>query len=217
MLKGLVAIPVLFFAVTGCQRATSKAPNANELYQQQRLQHYRLFVYPKMKQRVHSGDLVLRLGTDITSEMLRQMNQTDPSFSHCGIASIENDTVFVYHAIGGEFNPDQKLKRETLYRFGLPAENKTLGVVALSETKSQKSKLILLAQQCFAKQIPFDMQFDYSSDDRMYCAEFVSKCISRSLSDSSWLHFSQAGNFKYVAVDNLYHNSLAKEIERLSY
>src|SRR4051812_41975620 len=94
----------------GIPNEKANQPSTN--YEAQRLSTYNNEVYPKAVSVIKSGDIITRLGSDITSEMIRQFNQKDKSFSHCGIASIEHDTVFIYHAIGGEFNPDQKLKRE---------------------------------------------------------------------------------------------------------
>jgi hypothetical protein len=149
--------------------------------------------------------------------MIRQLNDSDKSFSHCGIASIENDTVFIYHAIGGEFNPDQKLKRETLYSFAHPSENKALGVFSMELTNNQAIKLKHLVSKYYASGIPFDMAFNYQSEDRFYCAEFVAKTFSRSLGDSSWFHFTNRKNFSYLTVENLCRNSRSVEISRWSY
>src|SRR5436189_2330486 len=62
-----------------------------------------------IKTSIQNGDLVTRTGNDFTSQSLRSLNQRDKTYSHCGIASIEHDSVFVYHALGGDFNPDQKI------------------------------------------------------------------------------------------------------------
>ncbi len=186
-------------------------------WQQHRLQLYNDTIFPKAIAVVHSGDMVTRLGTDITSEMLRQMNQADQSFSHCGIASIENDTVFIYHAIGGEFNPDQKIKRETLYSFGHPHDNKSIGIFRPATDSSKIKTLLSIAQGAFQNGMPFDMDFDYATDDRQYCAEFVAKSYSRAIADSSWFSFSTKGKFQYLAVDNLFQTTLMKEVLRFSY
>jgi hypothetical protein len=202
----------------GCQQSkTAPAFSASEKWQQLRLRTYQDSVYPAINKLVQNGDMVTRLGSDITSEMLRTLNLTDQSFSHCGIASVENDTVFVYHAIGGEFNPDQKVKREPLYSFGHSVDNKAIGIFRPGANSSQKEQVVQLARHAWLHEVKFDMKFDYLEDERQYCAEFVAKSFVRGLSDSSWLGFSSKGNFSYVAVDNLFRNSLMKEIVRYSY
>jgi hypothetical protein len=129
-------------------------------WQEQRLSNYLTTVMPQAHAMVKSGDLITRLGSDITSEMLRQLNQTDKSYSHCGIASIENDSVFVYHAIGGEFNPSQKIKREPLASFGHPTENKALGLFRPKITSGEKTLLLKMVKGLYHAGVPFDMDFD---------------------------------------------------------
>jgi len=189
----------------------------NEAFQQKRLVHYEQFIYPSANKQIESGDLILRLGSDITSEMFRQMNTHDQSFSHCGIASIEHDSVFVYHAIGGEFNPDQIIKRESIFSFGHPAENKSLAIYRPIKTTVERQGIAVAARALYLRAVPFDMQFDYQTEDRLYCAEFVSKCMARSLHDSSWLQFSTVGKLTYVAVDNLFLAPIMQEQKRWVY
>ena len=186
-------------------------------WQLKRLTLYESSVYPKAVAAIKTGDMITRLGIDITSEMIRQLNQHDQSFSHCGIASIEQDTVFIYHAIGGEFNPNQKLKREPLYSFCHPSENKAIGLFEIAMAPETSKKLITIVQETYKKGTPFDMNFDYSTDDKLYCAEFVSKSFSRAMKDSSWFSFSRKDNFQYVAIDNLFSNKRMHEKMRIAY
>ena len=206
--KGWACWPSLFLCIiAGCSnpdiRPKPSGVDTSNIHQQKRLDTYQAVVYPQAKQLVETGDLVFRLGSDITSEMFRLMNKRSKQFSHCGIASIENDTVFVYHAIGGEFNPDQIVKRETLFSFGHATENKALAVYQISNDPLQQKKNADMAVQFYALQTPFDMQFDYSNDNRVYCTEMVAKCMSRSLLNTSWLSFDSIGVKAYVPVDAL--------------
>ena len=185
----------------GMPQPSPEARNAALL--EQRLTTYNDSAYPQLAAKVQSGDLVVRLGADMTSEMLRQMNLSDKSFSHCGIASIEHDTIFVYHAIGGEFNPDQKVKRETLWSFGHPAENKALGAYRPQSDSLQKLAVCRQAVAGWQRGIMFDMQFDYTTNDRQYCAEYTAKCFEKGMPGVKFRH-SKAGNIEYVAVDNLF-------------
>lgn len=212
---------VIAAAVCFALRKPGKTATATTLtaaqWQQARLKLYNDSIYPAMLLLVKPGYLVTRLGSDITSEMIRQMNQTDQSFSHCGIAAIEKDTVFVYHAIGGEFNPDQKLKRETLYSFGYPSDNKATGLFTAGISNGQLKKLQGIVSGFYLKGTRFDMDFNYESEDRLYCAEFVAKSYSRAIGDSSWFKFSHAEKFRYVSVDNLVLSDRVTEIKRWHY
>jgi hypothetical protein len=200
----------------GCGSGEHQTNNA-EVFQAKRLQQFNHIIYPQLAKLVQSGDIVTRLGSDITSDMLRQMNRSDQSFSHIGIASIEHDTIFVYHSIGGEFNPDQKIKREPLYSFLHAADNKGSGLYRINTSAAKTLGVAIKAREYFNAAIPFDMAFDYQTEDRLYCAELVAKCVGRTLKDSSWLEFSTAGKFTYVAVDNITKSKIMLPVFRKFY
>ncbi len=214
----VIAAAVCFVACRQQTKDKTRDSKTNSaLWEQKRLQLYKDSIYPNAVHHIQTGDMVTRLGSDITSEMLRQLNQKDQSFSHCGIASIENDTVFVYHAIGGEFNPDEKVRRETLYSFGHPLENKSIGIFKAATNKVQDQKLLGIIQKAYKNEMKFDMQFDYRTDERQYCAEFVAKAYTRACGDSSWLVFSHRGGYSYVSVDNIFLSRFMVEKTRFTY
>lgn len=166
---------------------------------------------------IQQGDMILRTGNDFTSESLRQLSFTDKTYSHCGIASIENDSIFVYHALGGEWNPDEKLRRDPLELFCNPEENRGFGVYRFKFEATQINKLDSIVRAWYSKGVTFDMKFDLSTNDKLYCAEFVSKAIS--LGSGRHVNFSTSriNNFEFVAVDNLFLNSNCVEKKRVRY
>ena len=164
---------------------------------------------------VESGDLILRTGKDYTSELMKNISQKDKTFSHCGIASWENDTLFVYHALGGEFNPDQKLRRDPFMLFCNPYENRGFGIYRYKINKNQEKSMIAIARKFYQEGVKFDMQFDLATDDRMYCSEFVYKTIKKATHDSVTLGTTTLNHIQFVAVDNLFVNPFCREIKRV--
>ena len=169
-----------------------------------------------LKKWVQSGDLILRTGRDFTSDIMRRVSKTDTTYSHCAIASWENDTLFVYHALGGEWNPDEKIRRDPFEFFCNPYENRGIGIYRYTINDLAKINLIKVAQK-FSAGVLFDNKFDLSSDDRMYCSEYVYKCIKIATRDSLKIPTSTFNQINYVAIDNLFINSYAKEITRVNY
>src|ERR1700722_15133814 len=78
---------------------------------------------------LRSGYIVLRTGLGADSYLLSQMNRKDKTYSHCGIVMIENGYPFVYHSIGGEDNPDERLRRDSASFFFSPLHNSGLAIV----------------------------------------------------------------------------------------
>ena len=164
---------------------------------------------------IKHGDMILRTGNDFTSESLRQLSFTDKTYSHCGIASIENDSIFVYHCLGGEWNPDEKMRRDPLILFCNPYENRGFGIFTFNLSNGEKIKLDSLVRDWYNKEIRFDMKFDLTTSDRLYCAEFVANAYALATQNQIKFDTSNINTFKYLAIDNLIMNKKCIEIKRV--
>lgn len=169
------------------------------------------------KKLVSTGDLVLRTGNDFTSESLRSLNQRDQTYSHCGIASWENDSLFVYHSLGGDWNPDQKIRRDPLEVFAEPYSNRGIGVYRFNLSPDEVSTLMETVIKLYHMGIMFDMKFDLESNDHMYCAEFVYKSYVMGTNGKLRFNISHIGHFAFIGVDDLFLAPLCKEQFRLIY
>lgn len=165
-----------------------------------------------------SGDLITRTGNDFTSESLRKFNDSDKRYSHIGIVSIENDSILVYHALGGEFNPDQRIMRDPLSHFAEPYGNRGIGLFRLIHPTPQLTQKILQeARRCYHQKIPFDLDFDLKTDNKLYCAEMVSKCIERASNHQIHFKTNHIGSYEYIAVDQIFLHPAFHEILSLRY
>jgi hypothetical protein len=142
--------------------------------------------------------------------MLRQMNLTNKTYSHCGIVMIENGYPFVYHSIGGEDNPDSHLRRDSAAVFFSPVDNERLGIARLDLSPTQVNTLRTITSRYYASGVPFDMDFDLSTDDKLYCAEFVYKAVREATADTAYFGITRLLKRTYVGVDNLYDARHAK-------
>ncbi len=167
------------------------------------------------EKKVAQGDLIMRTGRDFTSETMRQLSITDKTYSHCGIASIEHDSIFVYHSIGGEWNPDQKLRRDAFKIFCNPFENRGFGIYRYRMSSEENENLINIVKKFYKQEIMFDMQFDLASDERMYCSEFVYKAVIKAFGNKISLPTTTLNKIKFIAPDNLYLNPNCTEIKRV--
>jgi Permuted papain-like amidase enzyme, YaeF/YiiX, C92 family len=147
-----------------------------------------------VKSLIQNGDVIFRNGNDEVSRAARSMNRKDTSFSHCGLLFIENDSVFVYHALGGAYNPGQRLRRDPIDSFCTPYENNAFGIYRYNLKKEQNEILRSVVQDHFLAGLKFDLFFNYQSDDVMYCSEFVFKSLDKSV---NWAYS------KYVRMDTI--------------
>jgi uncharacterized protein YnzC (UPF0291/DUF896 family) len=150
---------------------------------------------------VKHADIITRTGNDFTSRTLRKMQQYDQTYSHCGIVAIEKDTVFVYHALGGEFNPKQTILKQPIAQFCNWQENFGIGLFRFNVSDANRGKIVNEAVAFFDKEIPFDLNFSLQSTDSLYCAEYVQKAVNQATSlnfDTSYIK-----RFAFFGVDNI--------------
>jgi Permuted papain-like amidase enzyme, YaeF/YiiX, C92 family len=161
---------------------------------------------------LRSGYLVLRMGKGADSYLLSRFNQKDASYSHCGIVMIENGYPFVYHAIGGEDNPDERLRRDSADFFFSPEHNFAIALATFSFDSTQTARLGQVVRAYYAARPLFDLKFDLKSDDKLYCAEFVYKSLNKATENPEFIKTSDHMGLRYVAVDDLFLNPACKII-----
>ena len=203
---------LLFFPVACTRPAASTLPVYNDPAHELEDLTVQFSAIQQAKKQVKNGDLVLRTGRDFTSDIMRRMSELDKRYSHAGIASWENDSLFVYHALGGEWNPDQTIRRDTFGFFCNPYENSGFAVYRYAVPERTKETFVRIARCYFEQKVKFDMQFDLATDDRMYCSEFVYKTITQADDSSLQLNTTTKGKWKYITIENLVCKDKAEEV-----
>jgi hypothetical protein len=155
------------------------------------------------KKIISNADLIVRTGNDYTSKNLKAFQKRDQTFSHIGIASIENDTLFVYHIVGGEFNPNQKLLRDVFENFVNPNENNEFGIFRSNISVEQKENTLAIAKKLYAAELIFDLKFDLKTTNKMYCSEFISYCFENGTKEEIKFNHSFIHTFEFIGVDDI--------------
>jgi hypothetical protein len=155
---------------------------------------------------LRNGDIVLRTGNDVISNLFAQLNKTDKTFSHCGVAFQRDQQWWVYHSIGGEDNPDEKLRCDPFEKFVSQRHNTGYGVCRYPLSNSEQDKLGAIVLDYYQREIPFDMKFDLATDDRLYCAEMIYKAFNNALDTTHFFETTMHQGFEYVSTDNLFTN-----------
>ena len=171
---------------------------------------------PEISQ-LKSGDLIFRHGRGFISNTLMNLGQREKKYSHAGIVSVENGNIFVYHAIGGEQNVSNKLRKDKLDDFCSPQNVHAFGIYR-SDFSQEQVKLVLEKVSDFYKsELEFDTKFDLLSNDRMYCTEMIYKIFNAVAGDWNYISLSAVGSKKYVACDDLYLNPHFRYIYSYTY
>jgi hypothetical protein len=166
---------------------------------------------------LQNGDLIVRQGRGFISQAFLLFSKTDPRFSHAGFVSMENGKAYVYHAIGGEENKSNKLKKEALSSFCNPENSTEYGIFRYAFPVKTTSKIIPAAMQYYAAGLEFDTHMDLASDDKMYCSEFIYKILKDILPQKNIIPLSSISGKEYIAIDNLYLNKYCQAVFQYRY
>ena len=132
-----------------------------------------------MADSIHEGDLVLRCGSDFISESLSDFSQKEKLYSHSGVAMMDNGTMYIYSNMAGDINPDEIIRRDIVDSFITPFHNVAVGVYRYDITNTELEKLKTIVHTHYMNKLQFDMNFDLTTDDKMYCAEMIAKSVEQ--------------------------------------
>ena len=193
-------------------------------------------VIKQVKDSIRDDDLVLRCGNDQMSESLSDFSQQEKLFSHSGVAMMDEGEMYIYSNMAGDINPDEIMRRDKVDSFVTPANNVAVGVYRFDLSPQELERLTSIVHTYYKEKLQFDMNFDLSSDDKMYCAEMIAKAIENATSGRIVFSKSLINNAlkekylkkllqrkiipsakaadqrEYLALDNLYINPHCKEV-----
>ena len=184
------------------------------------------------KRKIKDGDLVERSDDDLVSESLRAMSQTDKTFSHSGIAFVEDSNVYVYNNMAGAENKSEQMMREPFDSFVSPSRKDGFGIFRYQLTDAERVKLHDIIKDLYIKKLLFDKSFDLKTDDKQYCSEMIFKALKKATDGRVVIPTSKVQNFKlrdpkykgmilkefeYVALDNLFINPFTSQVVKISY
>lgn len=127
------------------------------------------------KTMLKEGDLILRTGTDFSSGHIKELSKQDKTYSHGGIVVVENGEPYVCHVIPDFNHVRDKVRKDKLDSFCNPVENMGFAVARYNIDPAETKKFLAYLDRQYEKQVPFDMRFDLTTDDSMYCSEMIKK------------------------------------------
>jgi Permuted papain-like amidase enzyme, YaeF/YiiX, C92 family len=152
------------------------------------------------------GDLVLRHSKGFVADAILTFQTQDPQYSHSGIVKKIDGKTFIYHATGGEENVSQKMKCEPIEIYCHPAATYKFGVYRWDLTPAQRESFVGILDGYYKAGLEFDLDFDMTTNDKMYCSEMIYKALIKATDDKDYIALSNVLDKPYVAIDNLYLN-----------
>jgi hypothetical protein len=149
---------------------------------------------------IQDGDIVLRDSKSLIGSQFKKMSQHDKKFSHAGIIRKENGTAFVYHMANE--NGQSGLLKTKLNDFVNTQVCSSYEIVRYPMRANMRSQLLTKIDLLLTDQVHFDDEF-LLTNQSYYCSELIANLMN----EFSGLHipYSQIGDYKYYAIDNLYY------------
>ncbi len=188
----------------------------------------------KAERGLKEGDLVVRLSRDPVSQLIRQINTDDKSYSHAGLVVMRGGKPMILHSVSGTENPAGGLIAVPLPRFADPGEHYGFGVFRYDFSPEEMKRLADTLSAWEFKQIGFDSVFNLRSNNRMYCSELVMKAVQSATGNrlrfhpvllEAWqskllsAHMGQPlpKKMAVIPIDALYRNPFCSEVNRISF
>lgn len=152
------------------------------------------------------GDLVLRHGRGFISDAIITFMNGKSEYSHSGILRIEDGRYYVYHAIGGEENETNYLKRERLELYCHPNAVLSFGIFRFETSKEILTRMDSVIQTWYRQKVEFDFDFEMKTNEQMYCSEMIWKAMEIATNNENFIPLSTVLEKPYVLIDDLYLN-----------
>ena len=154
---------------------------------------------------LQNGDIILRNGRGLISSVFRQSSLHQRVFSHAGFIHKMKNQVYIYHFIDDVTKSG--LHIETLQHFINANECSAYAVFRyqLNTYEQQRLETIIAAPR--QNTIPFDSNFDLTTDSALYCTEWIAKTLTKATQQTDFIPTTTVGALTYIAPDNLYLNA----------
>lgn len=159
--------------------------------------------------KIRNGDIIYRHGNGFFSDYFRKSSNREKLYSHGGIIAIDNNSeVYVIHAEASELTGVGGVRKESLNVF--LKDISTWAVYRLDTMQTVRDSIVYVATQYLNKETPFDLDFDNTSDDKVYCTELIALSINKSTHRNLIKATGSIRNKPYFAIDDTY---LTKEMK----
>lgn len=149
-----------------------------------------------------NGDIIYRCGNGFFSDYFRKSSNREQIYSHCGIISMDNSGVYVIHSEASELTGVGGVRKETVDEF--LKDISTWGLYRVDTIQSIRDSIVSIASQYLYQNTPFDLDFDNTSDDKVYCTELVALSVNKALQQDIVQATGCIRNKIYYAIDDTY-------------
>lgn len=158
---------------------------------------------------LETGDLVFRRQFGMISEIARKLSPIEKRFSHVGIVLKHLEGTTVIHSVSDDTRGYDGVVSENISTF--LSESSDWAFYRVPMTTDQRLALELHADKLLEARIPFDDDFDLSTNGELYCTEMVAKIFNHLFEQPLFEANTLAGK-AYLPLDALYLSQGVEEV-----
>jgi len=122
------------------------------------------------------GDIILRRGHGLVSDLISAVLSEEFDVSHCGIVSEHDSALWVIHSVSSSVSEADGMQAHRLQAFVGQSKPGSV-IVSRLRTDADRSLIAARAKGLLRRKVPFDHDFNLDDTTRIYCSELVWRII----------------------------------------
>lgn len=131
------------------------------------------FLNPEETSLLQDGDIILRRGVGLPSDLIIHALGEGTGVSHSAFIFFNHGVPWVVHTVSPSLSGIDGVQTQTLEDFNRNSRPDSVVVVRPGYPPEGRSRLRAAAYRYLAAGIPFDGSYDFTSREKMYCTEFI--------------------------------------------
>ena len=119
---------------------------------------------------LQEGDIILRRGSGVVSDMIAKLLDEEYDLSHCGVVVQRDSALYVVHAVSNNISEVDGMQVHRLPEFIRQSKQGSV-VVCRLRTTDDRSGIARDALKYLQQAVPFDHHFDLADSSSFYCSE----------------------------------------------
>jgi len=158
----------------------------------------------------HNGDIILRKGSNLVSDLIAGNFQDCEDMSHCGIILVDPSGSFVVHTISGAISAQDGIRKEPIDSFIQNADNHKV-IVLRSNSITDAALIRSECERLLRQKIGFDHEFDADDHSTVYCSELV-RDVYQATGMPDFFHYTSRYGIRFIDFDTFFDTRLFTRI-----
>ncbi|MEI6853550.1 MAG: YiiX/YebB-like N1pC/P60 family cysteine hydrolase [Bacteroidota bacterium] len=145
---------------------------------------YKYTLSPEEYDKIQDGDIILRHGYGLVSDLIVEQLKEKYDLSHCAIVVKTDTGLAVIHSVSSSVSNVDGVQAQDLKSFIEESHYNSVVVIRYKpRINKPNSAISTRAKDYLRKQIPFDNAFDINDSSQFYCTELLWKVILNEYGD----------------------------------